>query len=422
MNKPTTIALTLAVAAVSVAVLALQMPVAFSSSMSDILTMNATDAKIHDDLETHRWSIEEAIRWNPHDYHALYRLGYYHAERKEFERAREVYESCIEKSPGHLGALLGLADIYTRAGEFDRAREMAERALHVAPTSWRAFLAAGMIESRSGELDEALRLLKKADRFARGPESGVYNQMGLAYLLAGDGEHALRSAERSLRLNRKDAEALLVKGKALALLGRPEESVPVLRLAIHHAAGDARQVSDARLHLAGALVETGAVLESSELVRDEVRESAELMPVRQTATRVLRRLDARLSEDTLPAETLGEVQCNIGFAYAAMGTLEDAADHFEAAESSGAPLEASCIWAHAETLMRLDRTEDAIARYETAISMGPAPVQMRLGLAEALTEAGRTGDARMQYLLLLRGHDLSDEERARIEALNEELN
>lgn len=421
MSRLSRVLRTLVVAIIAAGVLWVYLPLALGSGMGAILSRNATEAKAKDDLETHAWSMEESVRWNPHHYHALYRLGFHHADKKEYDRAQEVLEACIESAPGHLGALLGLADIYTRDGDYEKARAMTERALHVAPTSWRAHLSAGMIESRAGDQKTALLHLEKADHFARSSQSDVFIQMGIIHLLEADADRALISANRALAMKRHDPGAMLVKGKALVLLGRFEESIDVLRTAARGSNDDATQRSDARLHLAGALIESGHFLEPSELVRDEVRESPAVPHVRATAERLLSRLNALLAESKLEVEVAGEVQCNLGYAYAAMGTLDPAATHFEAARLTGAELESSCVWAHAETLLRLERAEEAIERYETAIAMGTAPVQMRIGLTEALIRAGRIEDARMQYLVMTRGHTLTEDEQARVEALGEQL-
>lgn len=416
MSRLGRVAKAVGVALTAAGMLYIYVPVVLAGGMNAFLKSNASDAKAEDDWETHQWSIEEAVAWNPHDYHGLYRLGFKCMQRGEPEQARELYLACLENSPGHLGALLGLSELHLSTGEFDRARELLERARTVAPTSWRVYVSSGMIESRAGNHDQALALLETAERFARKPEPSIYNQMALALLLKGDGEGAVRAANRSLDAAPGDGEALLVKGKALALLERFEDAAEVLRAAARRLKNSRIQRTDARLHLAGALLETGAVLQASELVRDEVRASPNETPVRVTGDRLLRRIDERLAAADSVGR-LGEVRCNLGFAYAALGRLEEAIAQFEAAARTGEELEAACVWAHAESLMRMERAEEAVARYKTAIAMGGAPVQMRLGFAEALTRAGRTRDAYMQYVLLLRGHDLDDEERAKVEAL-----
>lgn len=421
MKRSATIALTLAVAAVAIVVVVFQVRVALAVGMSALLNQNAIDAKSQDDYATQRWSVEQMVEWNPHNYHTLYRLGYSYLKTGELDKAREMYEATIQKSPGHLGGLVGLADLYGRAGEFDKARAMAQRALHVAPTSWRATMTAGMVESRARNVDEALTWFEKADRFARAPQPAVYNQIALAHLLNGDGESALHWADRSLAIDDADAEALLAKGKALALLNRYDEAAAACRSAAERSEDGSLAYVDARLHLAGALVEAGRLLEPSEIVRDDVRAAPQEQAVRDTAARVLDRLNAQLAAAEQPADLAGEVQCNIGFAYAAMGMLDDAHVHFKAAELSGADLGAPCIWAHAETLLRLGRAGDAIERYETALAMGPGPPQMRIGYFEALIEAGRIDDARMQHALLTRGVELSEPLRERVDALAERL-
>lgn len=390
---------------------------AMANAMDAVMSLNAVYAKAEGDTETQLWSLREAVGWNPDDYHAQYQLGSYYIEQKEAELAQAAYEACLELSPGHLGALLGLADIYTRAGDFGRAMEFVDRARAVAPTSWRVYLSAGTCASGRGDYDEAIELLEIAGRFARVEQIGVYNQLANTYLLSGDSKKALETAAKSLNTKKDNPYAVLIKGKALNSLGRFTEAIVVLENAVARFEKDPVQQCDARLQLAEAFSETGRWLAASEILRDEVRKFGTVPQVREPAAALSQSIALQLSAANSPADQSAAIRCNLGFAYAAMGMLEEAHMQFGEAEAVGVRLEPACSWAHAETLLRLDRPEEAAVRYQASLAKGTAPVQMRLGFAEALTRLRRIEEAKLQYQLVLQSYTLTPEERTQITEL-----
>lgn len=400
------------------AALALQFHLALSNIMSGVMTLNAQRTKSENDDATHKWSLEQAVRWNRNDYHALYRLGSYHLELRDDATALPIYERCIERSPHHLGALLALADLHTRAGNLDQAARRINLAREVAPTSWRTYLAAGTLAGRMGEHERAVELLEKADRFTRHPQVGVYNQMAVATLLADRPEESLSYAKKSIALTRKNPEGWLIEGKARLVLGQFEEAVKPLQRAAAQSQDQPIQRSDARLHLAGALTQMGHLGKATKIVRDEVAGAAHISQARATLVNLLESIEAKLKTHPVGVEP----RCNLGMTYLAMGQLAEAGAHFAAAAGCGDPRDAACIWAHAETTLRLGRAAEAAKLYEQAMTMGPPPFELRLGFAGALAQSGRNAEARLQYMLVLQTYTLEGEQRRQIEALMNALN
>ncbi len=144
----------------------------------------------------------------------------------ELKRPREALaqvEELIRRRPAQTDFLVDAGVVLEVLGEIDAALARYDEALRRAPGDFRARLNRGALLARLGRLEEALADdLVLAKRYA-GSAAAHYN---LADVLLRLDRHveALVSVERSLRLQPDVANALMLRGLVLAMLGRDAEA------------------------------------------------------------------------------------------------------------------------------------------------------------------------------------------------------
>ena len=161
-------------------------------------------------------------------------------ELRRYEEAKSELELAIAGRSSHALAHYYLAAVYEGLSRLDLAENTAERAIDLSPPPSRAPL-----DSTEPAAGVAARHLLAEIRFARGEEVESLLREVLAvepdhaparYLLARSLQRRGRGAEAEVELRRFDsikrAEGHLALGRNLANLGRPEDAISELRLAI----------------------------------------------------------------------------------------------------------------------------------------------------------------------------------------------
>jgi tetratricopeptide (TPR) repeat protein len=141
----------------------------------------------------------EAATLNPADASAHYNLGLIHLQRKELAEARQRFVRAIEID----------------ADEVDAHYQL------------------GRISRIEGKLSEAIEHFGQV--VVRAPQHAqheVWREIGATYLSAGQFNDALEALERFLEQRPSDPEALYLKGRTLAGLGRRYEATEAMRACI----------------------------------------------------------------------------------------------------------------------------------------------------------------------------------------------
>jgi adenylate cyclase len=155
-----------------------------------------------------------------------------HAEQNRLLRSRpqslDAWE-CVQRGMAHLHA-------YDRAA-ITEARQLFERAIELDPTYSRAHLGLAFSHHREVQFhlaDSPAQSVVNCVRAARraveldGTDAFAHWERAVAHLFCGENDLALASARLSADLNPNYANAHNVVGLALALLGRPDEGIPLL--------------------------------------------------------------------------------------------------------------------------------------------------------------------------------------------------
>jgi tetratricopeptide (TPR) repeat protein len=175
------------------------------------------------------------------------------------------------KKPGDLASLFfsrGYA--FAEAGRLGEAEEMYRASLAEDPGDPRTLINLGTVLAQAGKPEEAEAALQGA--LARDPEYApfVWNNLGLARLVAGDAVGALRFFERAIKADPTDADVYANAGNVLLSLGRHRDALASFDEALRRGTARALPVRLGRaLALSGlgrgeeALAEATAVSEAA---------------------------------------------------------------------------------------------------------------------------------------------------------------
>ncbi|HEX8161570.1 MAG TPA: tetratricopeptide repeat protein [Pyrinomonadaceae bacterium] len=141
----------------------------------------------------------EASTLNPADASAHYNLGLIHLSRKELEQARERFRRAVEIDADEV-------DSHYQLGRIAR------------------------MQGRHG--DAITHFGEVVTRDPAHAQHEVWREIGATYLAAGQNDDALDALERFLESRQSDAEALYLKGRALAGVGRVREAVDAMRACV----------------------------------------------------------------------------------------------------------------------------------------------------------------------------------------------
>lgn len=141
----------------------------------------------------------EASTLNPADASAHYNLGLIHLSRKELDAARERFTRAVEIDEDEV-------DSHYQLGRISR------------------------MQNRYG--DAIAHFSEVVTRDPAHAQHEIWREIGATYLAAGQHDDALDALERFLERRQSDAEALYLKGRALAGVGRVREAADAMRACI----------------------------------------------------------------------------------------------------------------------------------------------------------------------------------------------
>ena len=135
-------------------------------------------------------------------------LGILYAERGQFQKAEDAYQTALRLDAAFYPALVNLADLY-RVQQRDKEGEVALRqALNIAPDEGSVHHALGLLLVRTGQKDEAMTALKRA--YELQPENPRYGYVyGIALNSTGETKQAVSVLEKTQRLHPTDRQLLM---------------------------------------------------------------------------------------------------------------------------------------------------------------------------------------------------------------------
>lgn len=131
--------------------------------------------------------LEDVVRADSDNEHALYFLGGAHFEKGQFEKAVKAYLEALRVAPGYGGALVGLGHALRMQGRPNEALRVGKQILERDPKDSDGLYLVGLAHYARGEAAAARQHL---ERFLEGrPELETANEVrGLLGVLAGQGK------------------------------------------------------------------------------------------------------------------------------------------------------------------------------------------------------------------------------------------
>lgn len=363
----------------------------------------------------------------PHGYgRASYQLG-------KLERASAAFEEGLQRHPNSVPILLDAAQAQLRLASstdpaaIGRAYDLAARAYAIAP-GWPsaelrmgdAALALAMARADDGAKRQ---MLEQADRHLTSALPLVENALERAYILhrlalvstdRGELEEALQRFRTSLRLNPASGAAWAAYA---AVAAANEDSATyrddLRKLPAQIAVDSGAPVPVRAVAAALGDEENGAVRAAVWL--GELVLATEGAPPAQLGWAVSE--VARAVIELPPSEMRGRAFAGLATAAREAGQEKAALQYFEAAAEEMPWAErVYALLAQAEIFSERGDADAAADLLQKNVVLHRNDVAVRSALARALAAAGRTGDARLEYLALLQEFQLEPESRARLQA------
>ncbi|MFO8073672.1 MAG: tetratricopeptide repeat protein [Polyangia bacterium] len=155
------------------------------------------------------------------DARGTYNDGVRAAAEGNLDRARQSFERTLQIDPRAHQALYNLGVIADRKGDEEGSRSYYRQALAAQPNYLPAIRALSNLEVRRGNVDAAVGMMR--DLVGRYPKDiGILNQYAEVLIVASRYKDAIDVAKQALRVDERNAEAMLRVGKANLRLGRTE--------------------------------------------------------------------------------------------------------------------------------------------------------------------------------------------------------
>ncbi|MFX0108367.1 MAG: FlgO family outer membrane protein, partial [Candidatus Hodarchaeota archaeon] len=328
--------------------------------------------------------LHELLDRHPEEKEALYGLGWYYADLRQFEQAVNYFNKVIELDPLHKFAYNALAYTYTYMGDFEKSISAINEYISLAPDEPNPYDSRGEIYAWFGKIEQAIESFKKADEIK--PDFSIH-RLGHMYLLKR--EYAKAESCYAKFAGSSDKESRSYGRALLALIplyqGKFEEALAVLDHGI--AADEMEQVVnwavEFKHHLKAAVhyekKDLSSALEESEMV---IMNYLENHPNRVISERADYAMLLAENNDLEKAKEVAEALKKdieekdqtamhrywlaIGHIESSKGKLRESIDNFEKATQGGRNL--SAVYPLARAYLEVGRLAEAVVELEKAVS------------------------------------------------------
>lgn len=138
-------------------------------------------------------------------------------------KAINLYNSCLEKNPEHAASMYELAQLYFEKADYSTAARFAENAAAIEPDNKWYKLLLVEIYGKSNSVRELVDICKELVKID--PKSAEYQyELANAYLLANDGNNALKTFDRIEEIMGITEEISMQKQRILLIMKKPEQA------------------------------------------------------------------------------------------------------------------------------------------------------------------------------------------------------
>ncbi len=310
----------------------------------------------------------------------------------DIPKAIEAYENLTKVNPNDLDAQFALATLYMDASKFDDARKRLKLVLDSDPKNIDALVSSGNLEIYTGNPQAALEVLNRALSYAiqfdnQEAKAAVLHSMGVAYEELDKPEDALQNLQQALAIRRKINDQIGIS-KSLNEIAQVQDQMGKSAEALasyNEALTLRRQIGDKK-GIAKTLIQLGSFYHD----HGKYNEALPLM------TEALQ-LSRDLGDESAQARCLN----NLGSIYANQGNYQAALTYFQQAKDIREKLHlegpaAESLHNLAETNMRLGQYDDATSENLKALESYRNIGDQKMA-AVVSTSMGALFDAQGQY-------------------------
>lgn len=408
------------VLAVVAALASLQAGFSLKAFMGALYVFNGDAAVDLGDMELAEWSFERAREWDPHDYMTLYKLGLTQ-KRLQQGQAVEALEASAALAPNYYPAIMDLAEMYAFENRLDEAETLADRAAAGIPFSWRAQKVAGVVKQARGDHGAAVAHFREARELSPDTTAELISREAASRYELGDVDEALALFDHAIEATPSVPENHLLKGRILfereaygKAVGPIEKGLEFIALRGIDSPKTQADRQFAYFMLCRAYLETGELRNASEALMNLAYSNAAYPGIESLSRELVDRFQAK--RDELDSAAVTDIQFRLGSALSATRDFEraetllkDALPKLEAGRRAQGTLELVSV------LTNLERYDEAIALAEGWVQESGSSLAFSMALGDLYSRAGRTAQARLQYVRLLNFAGLTSQQRADIE-------
>ena len=185
---------------------------------------NAVNKFISGNTKTGIKLLKKHIIKKPSDYLAIYNLGYFYQQLKNFELAKKNYLNAIKINPNHWESKINISLIYIELQKYSTALKFIEDVLNIKENYQPALRDKALILYHLNRYEEALNSIELSINF-NNKDYIALNTMGIIQLGLLNLEIAKETFLRAIKLNNKYESSFINLGRCFELLNLPEDSI-----------------------------------------------------------------------------------------------------------------------------------------------------------------------------------------------------
>ena len=175
-------------------------------------------------------AINKALQRDPESNEALLLKGELLYQLGRPKRALSVFDKVLARGYEHPQAYIDRGNVLGQMGKTEDALEAYYQAVELDPKFVPGYTKIGLLRLARWEFTEGISMLDKALEIA--PDASLYRAKGKALRMLGIHGDAIDALDEALKLSPNDAFASYYRGSALNALGRYEEALVALQLAV----------------------------------------------------------------------------------------------------------------------------------------------------------------------------------------------
>jgi len=200
-----------------------------------VLLLAARVARQAGDLDTAAERLEEVRRLEPGNVEALLQQALLFERKGEAPKALLLARDAAERRPS-IDLLLNVSDLFYRQGDVAGARQFLELALERAPDSFGGLSRLAQLELSSGSLERAAELYSRL--VARSPETAELGNLGTALMMLRRYDEAAETFTRVVAISPSSPHAALNLADVELLRGKTERAAELYRQVVKLVEGD----------------------------------------------------------------------------------------------------------------------------------------------------------------------------------------